>query len=136
MDVAERLWASVAAAHAAVGAPMEAFDAAASQHWHYVELPGGGILGFMPDSTRDGDFLVVSLPSPMSFRASNHTLLEMAKYMERTGRVLYTMAHKNHLLALNINQHIGGELLGVDEDGYYHFKHTLQGLRRGKRVVG
>jgi hypothetical protein len=35
------------------------------------------------------------------------------------------MAWEKHYLALNANQRVGGKALGIDADGYIHFRHTL-----------
>lgn len=135
MDWARLLYERVRASHEACGAPVEAFDefVAGSGDWQYFPLGLDGVLGLHHCPDRDGDALVVALPSVPSHRARLRVLEIMRDHLG-TGRCLYTMAWKNHLLALHINQRLGGVILGFDQDGYIHFKHTRESLRLPKSL--
>lgn len=133
MDLARLLWARVTDAHTAVGAPVEPFDCfvAGSEQWTFHAIGVDGVLGICAHPERDGDSLVIALPTRPSHAATLQALAVIHAHLA-TGRALYTMAWKNHWLALNINQRIGGELLGFDNEGFHHFKHTLRGMQRGQ----
>lgn len=130
MDLGRLLYERVRFAHEACGAPVEAYDAFYdSDAWTFFPLGLDGVLGIHDCPDRDGDALVIALPSRPCHRAKLRTLQIMRDHLG-TGRYLYTMAWKNHLVALHINQRLGGELLGFDEDRYYHFRHTLESFNR------
>lgn len=127
MDLARLLWARVSAAHAAIGAPVEPFDVFTVGNWEFFPLGGDGVLGIMSCPERDGDMLVVALPSDHSRLGSARTVRIFRRHLA-TGRKLYTVAHKNHILAQNINLRMGGQLLGLDSDEFYHFMYTAESL--------
>jgi hypothetical protein len=135
MDLGRLLYERVRASHEACGGPVEPYDefVNVSGRWVYYPLGLDGVLGIYKCPERDGDALVIALPSRPSYRA-RHRALEVMRDHLGTGRCLYTMAWKNHLLALHINQKMGGEILGFDQDGYIHFKHTAETLRLPKRL--
>lgn len=134
MDWGRLLYERVRASHEACGAPIEAFDEFAGEDgWQYFPLGLDGVCGIKHCPDKDGDAFVIALPSVPCRRANLRALAIMRDHLG-TGRCLYTMAWKNHLLALHINQKMGGELLGFDTDGYYHFKHTRDSLRLPKAL--
>ena len=133
MGLARLLYARVMAVHSVLCAPIEPFDEFTVGQWTFWGLGGDGALGIKACPEIDGDALIVALPS----RRSNFAVNEVLRIMEErmaTGRKLYTLAWKGHARAININQRVGGKLLGLDEEGFYHFEHTLEGLRRGKKI--
>lgn len=129
MDLARLLWARVSAAHAAMGAPVEPFDEFAAGGWEFYPLGGDGVLGIKLCPELDGDALVVALPSNHSRLGSARTVRIFRRHLA-SGRKLYTMAWKEHWLAIRINQHMGGKVMGQDPDGFIHFEYTLESLDR------
>lgn len=135
MDLGRLLYERVRASHEACGGPIEPYDEfiAGSGSWNFYPLGLDGVLGIHKCPDRDGDALVIALPSKPRHSAKLRTLRIMRDHLG-TGRCLYTMAWKNHYLALHINHKLGAEVLGIDEDGYVHFKHTLDSLRLPKAL--
>jgi hypothetical protein len=133
MDLARLLWARVSAAHMAIGAPVEPFDEFALGDWEFYHLGEDGVLGIKLCPDLDGDALVVALPSSHSRLGSARTVRIFRKHLA-TGRKLYTLAWKEHYLAININQHMGGVALGLDGDGFIHFEYTLDSLNAATRA--
>lgn len=136
--MARLLWARVNAAHAVIGAPVESFDefTANTGEWKFYGLGGDGVMGIHLCPDADGDSMIIALPTKSSSGATVQAVRNMMAHMA-SGRFIYTLAWKGHILAININQRIGGELLGIDNDGFYHFRHTtnsLGRLHRGQQI--
>lgn len=130
MDLARLLWARVTAAHAVIGAPYEPFDEFTVGDWEFYPLGEDGVLGIKLCPDLDGDALVIAMPTKPSRAATLSAIRVMRKHMA-TGRILYSLAWKEHWAAININQRIGGQLMGLDGDGYYHFKHSIEDMTHG-----
>lgn len=135
MDLPRLLWARVSAAHAAIGAPVEPLAQFGTDtgDWTFFPIGTDGVAGIHHCPNLDGDAFIIALPTAPS-RAGTLRAIEIMREHLATGRCLYTMAWKGHVLAVNINQRIGGQLLGIDSEGFYHFKHTYEGLTRGQKV--
>lgn len=127
MDLGRLLYARVMAVHSTIGAPLEPFDEFGAGDWVFYPLGTDGALGIKRCPDLDGDAIVVALPTVRAM----HSVWEVLRLMQlhtAGGRKLYSLAWKNHILALNINQRVGGRLLGLDDEGFYHFEHTAEGL--------
>jgi hypothetical protein len=134
MDLAHLLHARVTAMHECIGAPVEPFDVFTVGEWEFFPLGPTGALGIKSCPELDGDALIVALPIDHSRWASARTIQIMRRHMEK-GRNLYTLAWHGHVLAININNRVGGVALGIDSDGFIHYKHTLEGLVKTPEVA-
>jgi hypothetical protein len=134
MSLGRLLWERVTAAHEACGAPTVPYESFAQPltGWTFHPLGYNGVLGIMKTPLRDGDTLVVALPTRPSHAAKLRVIALMRAHLA-TGRLHYTTAWKSHYVALHINHRMGGELLGHDDEGFLHFKYTAQGLERALR---
>lgn len=118
----------VNAAHRAMGAPLEELETEDQlPKWTFFTLGYDGVLGIKSDPERDGDTLLVALPSNGSRIGSKRTV-QIMKAWCASGRKLYTSAWEGHHLAIRINRHMGGVVLGKDADGFIHFEHTTESL--------
>ena len=115
--------------HQVIGAPTEAFELLSTGDWHFWPLGTDGAVGIKPLPDRDGDGLAVALPFKREVGAYKAFLRVVNDHL-KSGRNLYSMAWKGHVLAINANQRIGGEVLGIDAEGYIHFRHTWQSFEQ------
>lgn len=127
MELARLLWARISAMHTVIGAPVQPYDEFGIGAWEFFPLGGDGVLGIKKYPDHDGDVLFVALPSNHSRLGSALTVRIMRRHLA-TGRKLYSMAWKEHYLAIRINQHMGGQLMGIDNQGFYHFQYTAESL--------
>ncbi len=120
----------VNAAHRAMGAPEEALvDVEGSlPSWTFFKLGYDGVLGIKSYPEIDGDTLVVALPSNGS-RLGSKRCVQIMQAWCASGRKLYTSAWEGHHLAIRINRHMGGVVLGKDASGFIHFEHTADSLK-------
>lgn len=119
--------------HAAIGAPLEPYDEFQLGDWLFYPLGYDGVLGIKRFPAEDGDVLFVALPSNHSRRGSALTVRIMRQHLA-TGRKLYSMAWREHYMAIRINQHMGGKVLGVDSQGFIHFEYTAASLDAATRA--
>lgn len=137
MELSRLLYERIAAAHRRLGAPVEDYDEfmAGDGTWTFYPVGDNGGIGIHAQPARDGDSMVVVMPTRLTYSATMQAMRVIERHLA-TGRKLYTMAWKTHVMAININLRIGGEVLGFDDDGFYHFCHTSGSLRsthRGKK---
>lgn len=133
MELARLLWARISAMHASIGAPMEPYDEFHLGDWLFFPLGYDGVLGIKQYPDEDGDVLFVALPSNHSRLGSARTVRLMRNHLAN-DRKLYSMAWKEHWLAININQRMGGQLMGIDERGFYHFVYSAESLDQATRA--
>lgn len=127
-ELGRLLWERVNAAHQAIGAPFEDLaDEVDLPLWTMFDLGNNGVLGIKYNADRDGDSLLVALP-PNHARSGSKLTCQIMKAWTTSGRALYTAAWKGHHLAVNINKRMGGVAMGIDPDGFIHFKHTYETL--------
>lgn len=135
-DLGMLLWSRINAAHVAMGAPTEDLaDPADLPLWTFFDLGYDGVLGIKACPERDGDQLLVALPSNGSRLGSKRTV-QIMKAWTATGRALYSSAWSGHHLAVRINRHMGAHVLGLDSDGFIQFKHTSDSLRAAAATRG
>jgi hypothetical protein len=134
MELSRLLYERIAAAHRQLGAPVEEYDEfmAGDGTWTFHAVGSNGGIGIHARPEKDGDSMVVVMPTRLSYGATMRAMQVIRDHLA-TGRKLYTMAWKTHVMAININLRIGGEVLGFDDDGFYHFCHSSSSLRSNHR---
>lgn len=121
----ERLYELLQAEAAARGDVVDRIDLLASRDIEVHPVGRSGVIAFI-----DGYALTGWEPADMR-RASRDAYRVLGDKLLRDGETKHMVHHRNVPSTILIRK-LGGEFLGVDADGYFHYRLTLEGYRKAQ----
>lgn len=131
--LAFRLWSAITDEHGKLGAPIEPFDP--NEHvverWQFHVLGDSSLCAICPGPDKEDAFVIAIHPSEKGV-AGRRALRLMQRHCA-TGRSLHTLAFVRNFNAIRVNRQCNGQFLGLDSDGFFHYRHTAESLSRRER---
>lgn len=125
--LALRLWGYLRATHTALGVSCDSFDALidASKDAELFALGSAGVAAFL------GDYVYMAWPPDAKHVAVRAALRVLSDRLDSHGFVLHAVYPLN-ARSVVATRRLGAVPIGVDADGFVHYKLTRDGFRYGK----
>lgn len=124
-ELAERLYQLVKAAHEECGAPVEErLEFFSDDDWEFHPAGRSGVVAFR------GDYYMVALAPGERSGSGREVLKILRQKLREVGKLRSTVYHRNWRSAM-ATKRLGAVLLGMDEDGFFHYELTKEGFRHG-----
>ena len=131
--LAYRLWSAITEEHGKLGAPIEPFDPQEHvvEKWQFHVLGEHSLCAICP-GPEDEDAFVIAIDPREKGIAGRRALRVMQRHCA-SGRMLHTLAFVRNFNAIRVNRQCNGEFLGLDADGFFHYRHTAETLSKRQR---
>lgn len=125
--LALRLWAYLRCTHRALGVDCDTFDKLidASRGAELHDLGGGAVAGFL------NDYVYLAIPPDARHVATKAALRVLSNRLNTHGFVFHAVYPLNARSVI-ATRRLGAVPIGVDADGFVHYKLTQEGFRYGQ----
>lgn len=123
-DLAAHLRALIACQHVLCGAPPDDADDSDDAEWEVVAAGEYALLAFK------GENYMVGLSPGHEVAATRAAVRVIRERLDQLGR-LQSAVHWRNWASARATKRLGATLLGMDEDGFFHYELTRENFRYG-----